>query len=214
MSGNSSIGGTAQVVTSLSLILRIQEGDTTGWKRFVALYGQMIYGWCRQSGLQPSDAEDVSQEAFTSIATSIGSFSHRGVPGAFRGWLWTITRNKILDHFRNLDRRPGAVGGTDFRMRVESVPNLPEEVPQAELSQEQALLLRALEQLKGEFQEQTWQAFWRLTVERTTAAKIGEELGMTKKAVRQAKYRVIQRLREEFGDLLDLSGFSGIETDG
>lgn len=194
-----------RVATSLSLLLGAREGDPSSWKRFVTLYSPLIYTWCRNAGIQPSDAEDVAQEVFSSVSTSLIKFSHPGGAGAFRGWLWSITRHKILDHFRGLNRRPGVIGGTEFQCRVEQVPDLPDAVPESSFSEKEGLLLRALELLKGDFQEQTWQAFWRLTVERVTAAQIGEELGMTKKAVRQAKYRVIQRLREEFGEILDLS---------
>jgi RNA polymerase sigma-70 factor (ECF subfamily) len=64
--------------------------------------------------------------------------------------------------------------------------------------------MRALELIRSEFQERTWTAFWRLTVEGHTAAEIGAELGMKSNSVRQAKFRVMQRLRTEFGDLIDL----------
>lgn len=198
---------TSQVATSLSLIVRVREGDPSGWKRFVTLYSPMIYAWCRGSGLQPADAEDVAQETFSSVANSIGRFSHNGSPGSLRAWLWTITRNKILDHLRNHERRPAALGGTDFRMILENQAQAFEEVAPESPADEKTMFLRALELLRLEFSDQTWQAFWRLTVERTSAAKIGEELGMTKKAVRQAKYRVIQRLRAEFGEILELEKF-------
>lgn len=197
----------SQVATSVSLIVRVREGDPAGWKRFVMLYSPMIYGWCRKSGLQPVDAEDVAQETFSSVANSIGRFSHNGSAGSLRGWLWTITRNKILDHHRNHEHRPAVLGGTDFRMVIENQAESPEEELPGDSADDRELFLRALGLLRSEFQEQTWQAFWRLTVERTTAAQIGVELGMTKKAVRQAKYRVIQRLRAEFGEILDLDKF-------
>ena len=56
--------------------------------------------------------------------------------------------------------------------------------------------------IRGDIQDNTWQAFWRTTVENQTAADAGSALGMSKAAVRQAKARVLRRLKEEVGDLI------------
>ncbi len=66
---------------------------------------------------------------------------------------------------------------------------------------ETSLLHRALEIIRPDFEDRTWQAFWRATVEGHTAADIAQDFGMTPRAVRQAKYRVLQRLRTELDDL-------------
>jgi RNA polymerase sigma-70 factor (ECF subfamily) len=60
-----------------------------------------------------------------------------------------------------------------------------------------SLLHRALEIIRIEFEETTWQAFWRVIVDEQPTAAVAEDLGMTPQAVRQAKYRVLRRLRNE-----------------
>jgi len=65
------------------------------------------------------------------------------------------------------------------------------------------LMSRALEAIRGDFQQNTWQAFLRTTVQGQSAVDVASELQMTARAVRQAKHRVLQRLREQFGELLD-----------
>jgi RNA polymerase sigma-70 factor (ECF subfamily) len=60
-----------------------------------------------------------------------------------------------------------------------------------------------VEQVRGDFEEQTWQAFWLTVVEGRSATVLAPELGMTAAAVRQAKARVLRRLKEELGELLD-----------
>ena len=62
-----------------------------------------------------------------------------------------------------------------------------------------ALLQRTLVVIRSDFDDNTWQAFWRLTVEGHAAGDIAVELGISPGAVRQAKYRVLCRLREEMG---------------
>lgn len=192
-----------QTRTSLSLIERVRESDPKGWNRLVQLYAPMIYSWCRQLGLQPSDAEDIGQDVFGAVATSIGSFVHAGKPGAFRSWLWTITRNKIRDAYRKDNRRPTAIGGTDFQAKVNQVPDLTVEPP-SDVVYERGLVQRALDQLRDDFEESSLQCFYRMVVDGESASEIGRSLGMTSQGVRQAKYRVVQRLRTEFGEILDI----------
>src|SRR5690349_18372378 len=80
---------------------------------------------------QPEDAADVAQEVFRTVAARIQDF-RRDRPGdTFRGWLWTITRHKIGDHLRRLQRQPSAAGGSDAQM---GLLNLPEQVPDDEES--------------------------------------------------------------------------------
>ena len=63
------------------------------------------------------------------------------------------------------------------------------------------LLRKALESIRGEFHERTWQAFWGVVVEGRTAADVAADLDMKPGAVRVAKSRVLLRLRRELGDL-------------
>ena len=50
--------------------------------------------------------------------------------------------------------------------------------------------------VQEECEPKTWQAFYRMSVLRESAAEIGESLGMEPRAVRQAKFRVARKLRE------------------
>lgn len=89
-------------LTSTSLILRIQAGEAFAWERFTRLYGPLIYSWCSRAGLQPSDAEDVSQNVVRAVLKSVGRYERTG---SFRSWLGQITRSKIIDHFRQHKRQ-------------------------------------------------------------------------------------------------------------
>jgi RNA polymerase sigma-70 factor (ECF subfamily) len=112
-----------------------------------------------------------------------------------------ITQFKIQDYYRRRAAEPAAQGGTDAHLRLEQVsePVLPEDTPE-DLS---ALYRRALELVRNEFEVRTWTAFWRAAVEEQRPADIAEDLGLTAAAVRKAKSRVLHRLRQEVGDLID-----------
>ena len=81
----------------------------------------------------------------------------------FRGWLWTVTRSRIADHFR---RSPGftARGGSTAQEQLGAVADplsLEEPTEPVDVS---ALLHRALDQIGAEFTSATWEMFWRATV--------------------------------------------------
>jgi RNA polymerase sigma-70 factor (ECF subfamily) len=64
------------------------------------------------------------------------------------------------------------------------------------------LFHRALELIQREFEERTWQAFWRVVVAGQSPQEVAEALAMSPGAVRVAKCRVLHRLRQELGDLV------------
>ena len=188
--------------TSSSLIERVRAQDADAWKRLVVIYGPLVYRWSRQAGLQEDDAADIAQEVFRAVAANIVDFRHEGERNTFRGWLWTIARNKIHDHGRRQGKQAAAIGGTDFQQRLDEVPATPEEAELSSADNDDAVVLhRAMDLIRGEFEPHTWQAFWRTTVDHQSSADVAAELEMTPNAVRQAKFRVLQRLRREFKEL-------------
>jgi hypothetical protein len=56
---------------------------------------------------------------------------------------------------------------------------------------------------RGEFEPHTWDIFWRTVIDGCSPTILAEELGTTPAAVRQAKSRVLRRLKQEMGELLD-----------
>lgn len=111
-----------------------------------------------------------------------------------------ITRHKLLDLYRRPGRQPAAAGGTDALRCVHDLPApaLPDDADETG-----QLYRRALDLIRGEFEERTWEAFWRAGVEEQDTAAVGASLGMTPTAVRIAKSRVLARLRQEAGDLIE-----------
>ena len=49
-------------VTSTDLLRQAKANSQTAWEQLVTRYSRRIYRWCRQAGLQPTDAADVAQE--------------------------------------------------------------------------------------------------------------------------------------------------------
>jgi RNA polymerase sigma-70 factor (ECF subfamily) len=195
--------GGANASLGASLLGRLRAGQPGAWERLARLYGETVYGWCRRAGVSEADAADVSQEVFAAVVRRLGDFRRERPGDSFRGWLWTITRNKVRDHWRRADQVK-AVGGTTAQEIIHQVPE--DAPPDAEAGPEAeagGLYRRALELIQTEFEERTWRAFLLVTVEARLPADVAAELGMTPGAVYIAKSRVLKRLREEFGDLIE-----------
>jgi RNA polymerase sigma-70 factor (ECF subfamily) len=189
--------------TSLGLLDGLRGQDPGAWRRLAYLYGPLVYGWCRGRGLRAEDAEDVLQEVFLVVAGRIGDYRHDRPGDTFRGWLWGITRNKIGDWIRRQANQETAVGGTDAQRRLQeepAVPDTPEPSGYPEGGEPGDLYRRALDDLRPEFAERTWQAFWRVVIEGEGPADVARDLGMSRNAVYIAKSRVLHRLREALGE--------------
>src|SRR5262245_23310499 len=104
--------------TSSSLLVRVREQDPEAWRRFVDLYGPLLLRWCCQAGLQEADAADVTQEVFRSVSVAIVDFRHDQKGDTLRGWLRTITRNKITDWARRKPPGGDGAGGSDAQARL------------------------------------------------------------------------------------------------
>src|SRR4051794_8377281 len=100
--------------TPVSLLCRLQAGHAAAdWVRFAELYTPLLLFWGRQLGMQDADAADLAQDVLARVWRDLGSYQVR--PGKrFRGWLWTVTRNRHHELARK--RRPEqANGGLDHQ---------------------------------------------------------------------------------------------------
>ena len=187
--------------TSASLIARIQRQEPDAWRKLADVYTPLVYGWARRGGLSDADAADAVQEVFQSVYNHATDFDARSEQSSFRAWLWAITRNQVRLFYRRRGATTQAQGGSDVARRLSEYPDWIDNDEEPVTSNERrALLQRTLAAVRGDFDDTTWQAFWRLAVENQSAAEISADLGISPGAVRQAKYRVLCRLRQEMGD--------------
>lgn len=204
----------------LSLLKRLQcpIRDEAAWTMLFGLYESVVRGWVRVRGVQAADAPDVVQDVFRNVTRSIESFTPNPGQNSFRGWLYRISQNEANRYFRRRTVRPRGIGGTDACDLFQAVadPAAPDHVgdslfiegPQPsepfepDLDNMDVRVVRnALKMIRDEFTAETWKAFWLSTIDERPAAEIGALLKMSDGAVRQAKYRVLKRLRLLFDGL-------------
>jgi len=194
---NVSITGGASQATSPSLLERARANDREAWDRIVYLYSPLMYSWCLRWGLQDADILDVSQEVMRSVFTHLNGFRKDRPNDSFRKWLKTILRNRVFDFLSRTGRRPQAA-------LVDQPGTAQQDESSSEDASEQKVVLRrALDLVKAEFKPQTWDAFWRVTVDETPVADVAQALGVSPNVVYLSRSRVLRRLSDQFAALID-----------
>lgn len=192
--------------TSRSLLQGARLADAAAWERLVSLYAPLVASWCRRWGVPQQDIVDVLQEVFSAVSGHLDRFRKEQPADTFRGWLATISRNKVRDYFERKAREPVATGGTEAALRIQQIldPRVTtdENEPAADPLFDD-VLFAALESIRGEFHDRTWRAFWGVVVEGRAAADVAADLAMRPGTVRVSKSRVLLRLRRELGDMGD-----------
>src|SRR5262245_19657162 len=185
-------------LTRASLLVQIRDGSNqAAWREFVGLYGPVVYGFARKRGLQDADAADLMQDVMRSVSAAIGRLNYDRSQGTFRGWLFTVTRNKVFNFLSARRIRPQGSGDTTTNRLLANQPDGNDDTDEWELEYQRRLASLAMEHIKGEFQESTWQAFRLTAVDGASAADVSAQLGMSPGAIYVARSRVLARLKEE-----------------
>jgi RNA polymerase sigma-70 factor (ECF subfamily) len=189
--------------TSRSLLdrLRAETPDQGAWRQFVECYTPVIYGWCRNRGLQEADARDVTQTVLVILARRMKTFTY-DPSGRFRAWLHTVTRNAWSAF---IEERAGSprTGQSDALGSAEAREELVQRLDQRF---DLELMELALAAVRGRVDEKTWEAFRLTAVEQMAAAEVAARLGMKVATVYVARSRVQQMARAEVERLEEKAG--------
>lgn len=184
---------------STTLLRGVQANDQAAWHRLVDLYTPLVFYWCNRARLSSEQCRDVGQEVFVAVACSIGDFHRDKSSDTFRGWLRTITRNKIHDFWRKQQKEPRPRGGSTARQLIQNVPD--NELGDEHYSEETAILARQMiELIRSQFSEKDWQAFSAVVMHGHATGDVAAELNITPNMVYLAKSRIIARLKADFGN--------------
>jgi RNA polymerase sigma-70 factor (ECF subfamily) len=184
--------------TRSSLLARARKQHPDAWQRLVRWIGPFILRWCRTARLQPADQDEVCQQVLLKVWGGLGGFRNKKPGDAFRGWVYTITRNCIADLIARRRTEPGPLPLV--------LPDVPDPAEAQDLKR-RALHLLIQEAIGPAVNDRGFKAFYRTAVDGLSAVQAAGELGMSPDVVRQHKSRWIKRLRdrlrEQFGELLD-----------
>jgi RNA polymerase sigma factor (sigma-70 family) len=84
------------------LLADAQRGDGRAFEQLYRAVAPAVAGYLRLQGA--SDADDLTNEVFLGVFTSIGTFA--GDEEQFRSWVFTIAHRRLTDDRRRRGRRP------------------------------------------------------------------------------------------------------------
>lgn len=184
--------------TRASLLIRVRDpADQAAWHEFVEIYRPVILRLARQKGMQDADAEDVAQQVLVAIAKAVEQREHDPKRAKFRTWLHRVAHNAILNALTR--GRPDRGSGDSALLAVlngqESQAGPDSDLLRLEYRRE--VFRWAARQVRQEFQQATWDAFWLTAVEGQLVEAVAHELGKNPGAIYAARSRVMQRIQQK-----------------
>ncbi|HLN33421.1 MAG TPA: sigma-70 family RNA polymerase sigma factor [Gemmataceae bacterium] len=191
--------------TPLSLLerLKVAKPDASDWQRLQEIYPPLIRSWLARVPGVRDEIDDLTQEVLVVLFREMSSFERRR-DGSFRAWLRQVTVNRVRAFQKARQHRPiaglGEAADQLLAQLEDSDSNL---ARQWDRDYDTHVFQKLLAMVRGDFEPNTWKAFQRFAVEGLPAAQVAHELEMSESAVVQAKSRVLKRLRQEAGELLE-----------
>ena len=184
--------------TRPSLLIRVRDpADQAAWQEFVEIYRPVILRLARRKGMQAADAEDVAQVILASVAKAIERREHDPERAKFRTWLQRVADNAILNA---LSREKPDRGSGDSAMHAvldqEESPGGPDS-DLLRLEYRREVFRWAARQVRKEFRQETWDAFWLTAIEGRSGEAAAKELAKNPGAIYAARSRVMRRIQEK-----------------
>lgn len=169
----------------------VREGDPDALAMVVRVLAGPLNGWLRAQGVDVHTAEDLVEETFLDLVRSC----RRLQPDAFaqRAWLYTATRNNLIDHRRRQARRPEQL--TDEMPERAGAEPGPEAL--AEQDDDRRRLLVALEALTDDQRAVVTLRF----LADLPAGEVARIVGKRERAVRTMQHRAVAALARAVGDV-------------
>jgi len=183
--------------TRASLLIRVRDpADQAAWHEFVEIYRPLILRLARQKGMQEADAEDVAQQVLAAVAQAVEQWEHDPKRAKFRTWLNRVAQNAILNALAR--GRPDRGSGDSALLAVLNQHESPTGPDSAllRLEHRREVFRWAARQVRKEFHQTTWDAFWLTAIEERTVDAVSKELAKNPGVIYAARSRVIRRIQE------------------
>ena len=197
------VNRTATYATRATMFLRLRQDDAEArelsWREFSDRYRPVIVGFARRAGMSASDAEDVLQEVILGFFQAHEGIEYDPARGRFRGYLKKATLNVIRKKARKERLMVPFDDGVGDRADDDSDATW-------ERAWSTQIMHRALQQVRDQFDDRTWEAFELYAQRGVPADAVAERLGMAVNSVHQAKSRVLKAVAPIVQQLRDAEG--------
>ncbi|WP_237729357.1 RNA polymerase sigma factor [Schlesneria paludicola] len=186
--------------------MRLRDArDQHAWETFLEVYQPLILRLIRQKRVQEADAREVTQEVLLAVVNSIHRWEADPARGTFRAWLSTITRNLVVNFLIRQSRHPRGSGDSDVNQWLNQKPAPDCDASRVfDLERRRQIFRWAAEQIRPEFRESTWQAFWLTSIDGYDVNATAQQLGISPGALYVARSRVMNRIREKVEEFREL----------
>ena len=181
--------------TRPSLIIKLKDQrNATAWTEFVCAYEPFLLQLVQRQGTPLRHVPDATQQLLIAIARSVEGWQDDGETASFRRWLSRVARNVVIKFMTRERRQPVAEGGSDFLAHLEQLPDVSADETQGR-KYEHELIVWAAEQVRGDFHETSWVAFWETQIEGREVAAVASELGVSPGSIYMSRSRIFARIR-------------------
>jgi RNA polymerase sigma-70 factor (ECF subfamily) len=163
-----------------AVVVRAQRGEAAACEELVRRFLRAAYSVALAVVVQPADAEDIAQDAMIAALEQLSTCRN---PGAFRGWLLQIVRNRALN---TLDKRRVRDAHAEAERNAAGVATLPE------LAGQRLRLVAALAGIPANQRE----IVLLHDLEEWTHAEIAQAVGISEVMSRQLLFQARRVLRE------------------
>lgn len=188
--------------TRRSLIVRLTgEDNARAWVDFVTVYEPFLRHVVTRLGVPERHTADVVQQVLLAVAKTVEGWTDDGQTASFRRWVTTVARNIVIKFMNRERKQAGGHGGTDLVELLEQFPATPdrEQVNQYE----HELIIWAAEQVRDEFIDTSWVAFWATVVDGKPVQVVAADLGISCGSIYMSRSRIMARIRRKVNEVLE-----------
>lgn len=188
--------------TRKSLIVRLKnEQNEFAWREFVCSYEEFLIQLARRQGVPERHVPDVTQQILLVIAKSIDGWKDDGNAASFRRWLSTVSRNVVIRFMSRERKQAGGIGGSDLVAQLQNLEDKPDARHVQQYQHE--LIVWAAEQVRHEFLETSWRAFWATVIDERSVDEVAAELGVSPGSIYMSRSRIMARIKKKVAEVDD-----------
>ena len=190
-------------LTRETLLNRVRrQYDEESWKEFVYYYRGYVYNIASRMGLNHHDTEDVVQDVMLKLWKKLPEFQYDSSKGRFRGWLCTVTANKVKLLWQQKSHDLDRLAPNEREEMTRYLQDM-QTAPNQEMAEQEWItyvLAMAWGRVQKEFGAKEKAAFEMLS-KGAGVDEVSGKLGIATSSVYVCKKRVTDRLKQEVARL-------------
>jgi RNA polymerase sigma-70 factor (ECF subfamily) len=179
-----------------------QPDNETAWQHFVQRFREPIHQFVRRFDIVEGDVEDVAQETLAAFAQALRAGHYQRERGKLSSWLFGIAHKQALRQRDRRRRRDETVlSGSELDRAAFALSDEKSAHDLWNTLWDRFLVAECLRRVRQEFSAEHLQAFELLVYEDRSPQEAAAGVGLTVRAVYNAKHRILKRMRELHAEL-------------